>query len=85
MNELYEVMGSLGEGAFGKVKQVRYTLSGQIRAMKIINRAAFKKSGNEEMLEREINILKELVFASNSLIHTFSKYMSFSKTLVTTI
>ena len=61
LTEDYEELELLGEGAFGKVNKVRHKPSGQIRALKIIKRENFKKAGSEELMMREIEVLKRLV------------------------
>lgn len=61
LQEDYEILELLGEGAFGKVKKVKHKPSGQIRALKIIKRESFKQAGSEELLMREIEVLKRLV------------------------
>ena len=57
----YETLEFLGRGAFGIVQKVKHKITKQMRAMKLINKAAFKKSQDETNLLREIEILKKLV------------------------
>lgn len=55
--EYYEVIKTIGEGSFGKVVKVKHKQSGQIRAMKIIEKI---NSEYDLDIKNEIDILKTL-------------------------
>jgi calcium-dependent protein kinase len=55
--EYYEVENTLGEGTFGKVVKVKHKLTGQARAMKIIDKL---NSDSDMDIRNEIEILKTL-------------------------
>jgi calcium-dependent protein kinase len=55
--ESYEVEKTLGEGTFGKVVKVRHKVTGQFRAMKIIDKI---NSESDMDIRNEIEILKTL-------------------------
>lgn len=56
----YEVIKTLGEGSFGKVKLAQHTGTGQRVALKIINRKTLAKSDMQGRIEREILYLRLL-------------------------
>lgn len=56
----YQILEYLGKGAFGVVQKVKHIVSGDIRAMKIINKDSFLGSFDEEKLDKEVDILKKL-------------------------
>ena len=58
---IYDVLTVLGQGAFGKVEEVRHKISREIRAMKIIHKDQIQLGSEEEQaLINEINIVKTL-------------------------
>ena len=59
VTETYEIIDNLGEGAFGVVKLVKHRISGDHRAMKVINKRMSRTA--ETDLYNELNILKSLV------------------------
>lgn len=56
----YQVVKTLGEGSFGKVKLAYHTTTGQRVALKIINRKTLAKSDMQGRVEREISYLRLL-------------------------
>lgn len=56
----YQVIKTLGEGSFGKVKLAQHTVTGQNVALKIINRKTLAKSDMQGRVEREISYLRLL-------------------------
>lgn len=56
----YQVVKTLGEGSFGKVKLAYHTTTGQRVALKIINRRTLAKSDMQGRVEREISYLRLL-------------------------
>eukprot|EP00986_Skeletonema_menzelii_P002634 scaffold722_cov147-Skeletonema_menzelii.AAC.4 len=59
IEDLYNVHDTLGEGAFAKVKKATHKVSGELYAIKIINRSSLNKD-LEAALKEEISILSEL-------------------------
>jgi calcium-dependent protein kinase len=57
---LYEMIEELGEGAFGRVVKVKHLKTGEIRAMKIVDKGLLNDGFDEEEIANEINILKSL-------------------------
>ena len=58
---IYDFLTVLGQGAFGKVEEVRHKISREIRAMKIIHKDQIQLGSEEEQaLINEINIVKTL-------------------------
>lgn len=56
----YQVIRTLGEGSFGKVKLAYHLTTGQKVALKIINRKTLAKSDMQGRIEREISYLRLL-------------------------
>ncbi|KAM9916499.1 hypothetical protein OXX59_009928, partial [Metschnikowia pulcherrima] len=56
----YQVLKTLGEGSFGKVKLAEHLTTGQRVALKIINRKTLAKSDMQGRVEREISYLRLL-------------------------
>ncbi|WEJ96967.1 Protein kinase [Yamadazyma tenuis] len=56
----YQIIKTLGEGSFGKVKLAEHLTTGQRVALKIINRKTLAKSDMQGRIEREISYLKLL-------------------------
>ncbi|CAN3372986.1 hypothetical protein DIURU_002876 [Diutina rugosa] len=56
----YQVIKTLGEGSFGKVKLAQHCVTGQRVALKIINRKTLAKSDMQGRIEREISYLRLL-------------------------
>ncbi|KAK6463790.1 kinase-like domain-containing protein [Scheffersomyces coipomensis] len=56
----YQVIKTLGEGSFGKVKLAQHLVTGQKVALKIINRKTLAKSDMQGRVEREISYLRLL-------------------------
>ncbi|ODV81667.1 carbon catabolite derepressing ser/thr protein kinase [Suhomyces tanzawaensis NRRL Y-17324] len=56
----YQVIKTLGEGSFGKVKLAQHLTTGQKVALKIINRKTLAKSDMQGRVEREISYLRLL-------------------------
>mgnify|MGYP001068457702 CR=1 FL=1 len=56
----YQVIKTLGEGSFGKVKLAQHLVTGQRVALKIINRKTLAKSDMQGRVEREISYLRLL-------------------------
>ncbi|WLF80821.1 Protein kinase [Lodderomyces elongisporus] len=56
----YQVLKTLGEGSFGKVKLAQHLTTGQRVALKIINRKTLAKSDMQGRVEREISYLRLL-------------------------
>ncbi|ODV95272.1 hypothetical protein PACTADRAFT_50017 [Pachysolen tannophilus NRRL Y-2460] len=56
----YQVVKTLGEGSFGKVKLAYHMVTGQKVALKIINRKTLAKSDMQGRIEREISYLRLL-------------------------
>ena len=56
----YQVLQTLGEGSFGKVKLAQHVTTGQKVALKIINRKTLAKSDMQGRVEREISYLRLL-------------------------
>lgn len=56
----YQVIKTLGEGSFGKVKLAQHINTGQRVALKIINRKTLAKSDMQGRIEREISYLRLL-------------------------
>lgn len=77
IEDLYNVHETLGEGAFAKVKKATHKVSGELFAIKIINRSSLNKD-LEACLKEEIAILSELnhshIMKLESVICSISKY-----------
>lgn len=59
--EIYTAVKCLGEGSFGKVFKVKHKITGEYRAMKVINKYSTSLlPEEEEEILKEINILKML-------------------------
>ena len=56
----YQIIKTLGEGSFGKVKLAQHLSTGQRVALKIINRKTLAKSDMQGRIEREISYLRLL-------------------------
>lgn len=56
----YQIIKTLGEGSFGKVKLAQHLTTGQKVALKIINRKTLAKSDMQGRVEREISYLRLL-------------------------
>ena len=56
----YQIIKTLGEGSFGKVKLAYHTTTGQKVALKIINKKILSKSDMQGRIEREISYLRLL-------------------------
>ena len=56
----YQIIKTLGEGSFGKVKLAQHLGTGQRVALKIINRKTLAKSDMQGRVEREISYLRLL-------------------------
>lgn len=56
----YQIVKTLGEGSFGKVKLAEHLTTGQRVALKIINRKTLAKSDMQGRVEREISYLRLL-------------------------
>lgn len=56
----YQILKTLGEGSFGKVKLAQHLTTGQKVALKIINRKTLAKSDMQGRVEREISYLRLL-------------------------
>ena len=56
----YQILKTLGEGSFGKVKLAQHLVTGQSVALKIINRKTLAKSDMQGRVEREISYLRLL-------------------------
>ena len=56
----YQVIKTLGEGSFGKVKLAEHVTTGQKVALKIINKKTLAKSDMQGRIEREISYLRLL-------------------------
>mgnify|MGYP000021665819 CR=1 FL=1 len=56
----YQILKTLGEGSFGKVKLAQHLGTGQKVALKIINRKTLAKSDMQGRVEREISYLRLL-------------------------
>ncbi|CCH61390.1 hypothetical protein TBLA_0E03360 [Henningerozyma blattae CBS 6284] len=56
----YQIIKTLGEGSFGKVKLAYHATTGQKVALKIINRKVLAKSDMQGRIEREISYLRLL-------------------------
>ena len=52
----YQILKTLGEGSFGKVKLAQHLGTGQKVALKIINRKTLAKSDMQGRVEREITM-----------------------------
>ena len=58
--ELYKKLGLIAVGAYGKVYKIQHKKTSQIRAMKIISKTQLKESYTEELIENEIEVLKNI-------------------------
>ena len=56
----YEIIKTLGEGAFGEVHLVKHNLTKAIRAMKVIKKRDDFENDNDQDLLNEINVLKKI-------------------------
>ena len=56
----YTIGKILAEGAFGIVKLGRNTKTGELAAIKIVNKERTARGGATELIEREIKILKKV-------------------------
>ena len=77
INDLYNIHETLGEGAFAVVKKATHKVSGDLYAVKIINRASLNKD-LEAALKQEIAILSELqhshIMKLETVISTISQF-----------
>ncbi|KAJ3446536.1 cbl-interacting protein kinase 32 [Anaeramoeba flamelloides] len=54
----YEIGDTLGEGAFGKVKQAKNSETGEFVAIKIMNKEKILKENMSDQIKKEISIMK---------------------------
>lgn len=59
-SEVYTQIGDIGEGSYGSIIKVKHKLTGEIRAMKIIQKRRMAYGVNEQKILEEIKILKSL-------------------------
>lgn len=81
----YELVRTIGQGAFAKVKLARNTETGNLVAIKVIEKSKVVNGGKAEQIKREISIMKlvkhpnvvELyeVMASKSRIYLVMEYL----------
>lgn len=58
----YEIVETIGEGNFGKVYKVQDLKSKEIKALKIMDKAAMKEEPKlKELIHSEINIMSDLI------------------------
>lgn len=72
--DIYEQISELGEGSFGRVIKVRHKETGDYRAIKIINKSVILDEIQEEDIESEIRILKELDHPYIIRLHEYFLY-----------
>lgn len=61
IQQIYDFLSPpLGSGAFGEVRRAKYRATGELRAVKILKKAA-QSEKDRERLNNEVNILKALV------------------------
>lgn len=56
----YQILGTLGTGSFGKVKEALHLLSGEKVAIKIMEKGRIKKEDDQDRIRREMNILSKV-------------------------
>lgn len=56
----YEILGTLGRGSFGKVKEALHILSGEKIAIKIMEKRRIKKEDDQDRIKREMSILTKV-------------------------
>ena len=56
----YELLKTLGEGTFGTVKLGKDLRTGELRAIKILEKSRISSEGDTERVKREIQILKNI-------------------------
>lgn len=56
----YSILEKMGEGSFGKVYKVTHKQTGQVRAMKMINKENVKYQDDEKLFLKEIEVLAKL-------------------------
>ncbi|KAJ3432512.1 cbl-interacting protein kinase [Anaeramoeba flamelloides] len=56
----YEIGDTLGEGAFGKVKQAKNSETGEFVAIKIMNKEKILRENMSDQIKKEISIMKSL-------------------------
>ncbi|KAJ3452142.1 cbl-interacting protein kinase 32 [Anaeramoeba flamelloides] len=56
----YEIGDTLGEGAFGKVKQAKNSENGEFVAIKIMNKEKILRENMSDQIKKEISIMKSL-------------------------
>ena len=59
-SEVYKQIGEIGEGSYGTIIKVKHRLTGEIRAMKIIQKKRMAYGIKEDNILEEIKILKSL-------------------------
>lgn len=81
--EIYSIIKCLGEGSFGKVFKVKHKYTGDLRAMKVINKYSTSLSAEEEAeFLKEIDILKMLDHPN--IIKVYEYYNSKRKLFIIT-
>ena len=60
IGEEYALLKDLGEGTFGNVKLYKHRTSGQLVAIKILEKRRITDKADVERVIREINILKSI-------------------------
>ena len=72
---VYELIGTLGEGAFGKVKHGIHTVTRQEVAIKILDKRMIKQQKMESQVKREVSIMKQIGSSSNTEIESGSSHV----------
>lgn len=72
--EFYQQIQDLGEGAFGRVIKVKQIMTGEFRALKIVDKSLLHEEMSEEEIENEIKILKSLDHPNIIKVYDFFDY-----------
>lgn len=76
-NDTYEELKELGEGAFGRVIKVKHKTTGELRAIKIIDKTMLHEDLEDNDIENEINILKSLDHPNIIKVYEYYDYNNF--------
>lgn len=70
----YKTIEKIGNGAFGKVYKVLHITSGQVRALKIVNKSMIKYQDDEKEFLKEIELLAKLDHPSIIKVYEYFFY-----------
>ena len=60
LRQSYRIGKVLGQGGFGQVRKIMDRTTGEIKAMKVINKLALRQNGDTKMFFNEVSTLQTL-------------------------